>query len=129
MAAASTTGNVLAHDGDPNASDSMGLPGLSAGAPLGRMTNNGDGASTCTSKNHFRHLIDGETARKASSDTIQDNHGRSIAAAVKNTRARIRNSSLTEGIPKPGPLRSSANIAAPHETRWEGNADLAAIIW
>ncbi len=62
-----TTGNVLANISDPTASDCMSMPVLGPGAPLGLLSDNGDGVYTRAPKSCFHHLFGRATAPSVAS--------------------------------------------------------------
>ncbi len=61
------TGSVRGNAGELDASDIFSVTALSARAPLGRVTDNGDGAFAYVHKSCFFHLLIRETAAEASS--------------------------------------------------------------
>jgi len=79
------TGNVLANDSDPDASDTITLSGLDTSQTLGVVSDNGDGSFTYDPDGQFEYLAVGETATDTFTYTISDGMGELASATVTLT--------------------------------------------
>ena len=80
-----TTGNVLANDTDPDASDTLSVTGLDTAVTKGKVLNNGDGTFDYDPNGEFDDLSEGETATDTFTYTVSDGSGGTDTAAVTIT--------------------------------------------
>ena len=77
-----TTGNVLANDSDPDASDTITPSGFDTTGTQGVVSDNGDGTFTYDPDGQFEYLAVGEIATDTFTYTISDGNGQSASAHV-----------------------------------------------
>ncbi|MFL7790658.1 MAG: Calx-beta domain-containing protein [Anaerolineae bacterium] len=79
------TGNVLANDSDPDASDTLSVSGLDTSGTLGSVANNGDGTFDYDPDDQFEYLAAGEQATDTLTYTVSDGNGGTDTAVVTIT--------------------------------------------
>ena len=80
-----TTGNALANDTDPDASDTLSVTGINTAGTVGLVTDNGDGTFTYDPNGQFESLAVGETATDSFTYTISDGNGGTDAATDRKS--------------------------------------------